>query len=111
MNDQVSLGSQPQYRPQAASAQIEPQMTASVQIGNANACTRNVSRSRPAAAGMRSPRLYGKRRLPASYPVRTSVITAMMNPTSRMPEAVAAALTWIFSQYELSAGASGPMGA
>src|SRR5258706_11772651 len=33
MNDQVSFGSQPQYRPHAASAQIAPQITARVQIG------------------------------------------------------------------------------
>ena len=39
MNDQVSLGSQPQYRPQAASAQIAPAMIAKVHSGNAKAMT------------------------------------------------------------------------
>src|SRR5204862_547667 len=70
MNDQVSFGSQPQYRPQAASAQMAPQMMARVQIGNANAWIRNASRSSVSAAGMRSPTGYGKRRLPQSYPAR-----------------------------------------
>src|SRR5690349_12406935 len=108
MNAHVSFGSQPQYRPQAASAQIAPQMMANVQIGNAKACSRKVSRSNPSAAGSRSPSVYGKRDLPASYPVRTNVSAAATKPTSRIPEAVIAAVTWIFSQYELSAGTSGP---
>src|SRR5215469_17406755 len=94
MNDQVSLGSQPQYRPQADSAQIAPQMIAKVQIGNANACSRKVSRSNPSAAGSRSPSEYGKRLDPASYPVRMSVSAAATKPTIRMPDAVIAAVTW-----------------
>ena len=51
MNDQVSLGSQPQYRPQAASAQIAPAMIAKVQIGNANAITAYAARSSDGAGG------------------------------------------------------------
>src|SRR5262249_21181399 len=108
MNDQVSLGSQLQYWVHASRAQIAPQMMANVQIGNANACTRNVSRSSPCPPGSFSPSEYGKRRLPLSNPVRISVIAAAMNPTSRIPDATEAAVTWIFNQYELSAGISGP---
>src|SRR4051794_4203902 len=107
MNDQVSLGSQLQYWVHASRAQMAPQMMANVQIGNANACTRKVSRSRPCASGSFSPNVYGKRRLPSSYPVRIRVRAAVMNPTSRIPDATEAAVTWIFSQYELSAGISG----
>src|SRR5215211_4775916 len=110
MNDQVSLGSQLQYWVHASRAQIAPQMIAKVQIGNANACTRNVRRSRPSASGNRRPSEYGKRRLPSSHPIRTSVSAAATNPTSRIPDATDAAVTWIFSQYELSAGSSGPAG-
>ena len=67
MNAQTSLGSQPQYRPHAASAQIGPAISApNVQIGNANACRRKVSRSREGAAGMRAARPYGNLRLPLS---------------------------------------------
>ena len=68
MNDQVSLGSQPQYRPQAASAQIAPQITASVQIGKANACSRKVSRSSVSAAGRLRPIGYGNRPLAPVVP-------------------------------------------
>src|SRR5256885_10369125 len=107
MKDHVSFGSQPQYRPQAASAQIAPQITAKVQIGKANACTRKVVRSRPSAAGSRSPREYGKERFPSSYPARTRVIAAATKPTRNVPDAVIAAVTWIFNQYELSAGCNG----
>src|SRR5215467_9684891 len=107
MNDQTSLGSQPQYRPQADSAQIAPQMMANVQIGKANLCSRKVSRSRPSLSGSRPPTLYGKRRLPCSYPCRTRNMKAGTTATSSRPDAVAAAVTWIFSQYELSAGTSG----
>src|SRR6266545_3379792 len=107
MKDHVSLGSQPQYRPQAASAQIAPQITANVQIGNASAWIRKVVRSRPSASGSRPPSVYGNRTLPSSYPVRTRVSAAATNPTRKIPDAVTAAVTWIFSQYELSAGTSG----
>src|SRR2546430_13540910 len=107
MNDQVSLGSQPQYRPHAASAQIAPQITANVQIGKANAWIRNVIRSSASAAGIRAPSGYGNRIFPSSYPVRISVIAAAANPTRNVPDAMIAAVTWIFSQYELSAGTSG----
>src|SRR5207248_10977735 len=107
MNDQVSFGSQPQYRPHAASAQMAPQITAKVQIGKANAWTRKVVRSRASAGGSRSPREYGKDRFPSSYPVRIRVIAAATKPTRKVPEAVIAAVTWIFNQYELSAGWSG----
>ena len=40
MNAQVSVGSQPQYRPHAWSAQIAPAMMPNVQIGNANITVR-----------------------------------------------------------------------
>src|SRR5712691_2891430 len=55
MNDHVSFGSQPQYRPHASCAQIAPAITANVQIGNANAITRYAIRSSVAAVG-RNPR-------------------------------------------------------
>src|SRR2546429_8562129 len=101
--DQTSLGSQPQYRPHAASAQMAPQMMAKVQIGKASACTRKVTRSSVSAAGSRSPREYGKRVFPSSYPVRTRGIAAATKPTRKMPDAVIAAVTGIFSQYEVRA--------
>ena len=40
MKAQVSTGSQPQYRPQAWSAQIAPQMMPNVQIGKPNTTVR-----------------------------------------------------------------------
>src|SRR3954452_15355607 len=107
MKAHTSLGSQPQYRLQADSAQMAPQMMANVQIGKVNACSRKVSRSRAAASPSLAPREYGKRRLPWSYPVLTRNSAAGTNPTRNRPEADAAAVTWIFSQYELSAGTSG----
>ena len=51
MNAQVSFGSQPQYRPHAASAQMAPQMIATVYSGKENATTRYAALSRVAAAG------------------------------------------------------------
>src|SRR4051812_44812390 len=107
MKAHTSLGSQPQYRPQADSAQMAPQMTAKVQIGNVNACSRNVRRSRAAASPSLPPREYGNRRLPRSYPLLTRNSAAGTKPTRNRPDAEAAAVTWIFSQYELSAGTSG----
>src|SRR5687767_4933920 len=54
MKAQTSLGSQPQYRPQAYCAQIGPAMSAAnVQIGNANACTRYATWSMAADDAMR----------------------------------------------------------
>src|SRR5262249_23930529 len=58
--------------------------------------------------GSFSPSEYGKRRLPPSNPVRISVIAAVTNPTSRIPDATEGAGTWIFNQYEVSAGTHGP---
>src|SRR5437667_8124683 len=106
MNDQVSFGSHPQYRPHAASAQMAPQITANVQIGKANAWIRKVIRSSASAAGIRAPRGYGNRVFPASYPLRTSVIAAAANPTMNVPDAMIAAMTRILSQYELDASTS-----
>src|SRR4028119_918913 len=54
MNAHVSLGSQPQKRPQALSAQIAPAMTAKVQIGKPKTAVRWATRSRPAADGTRA---------------------------------------------------------
>lgn len=45
---------------------IDTLVMANVQIGNANACMRKASRSRPSAAGRRYPSGYGKRVRPAS---------------------------------------------
>src|SRR2546423_15189367 len=101
MKDQVSFGSQPQSRPHAASAQIAPQITAKVQIGKANACTRRVVRSRPSAGGSRYPRDHGKDRFPSPYPVRIRVIAAATKPTRKEPGAGIAAVSGVFSQYEL----------
>src|ERR687896_472725 len=53
MNAQVSLGSQPQYRPQALSAQMAPAMTAKVQIGKPKTAVRWATRSRVTAPGSR----------------------------------------------------------
>ncbi len=61
MNDQVSLGSQPQYRPQADSAQMAPAMIAKVQIGKAKAITAYVTRSSAGADGSAGPIDSGKR--------------------------------------------------
>src|SRR5262245_3348866 len=104
MNAQVSFGSQPQYRPHAASAQIAPAITAKVQMGKAKACSRKVSRSSASAFGTRGPKLYGKLRLPCSYPARIRNIAPATNPTRKVPEARTAAVTCTFSQYEFSAG-------
>src|SRR3954453_18205876 len=54
MKAQVSLGSQPQNRPQALSAQIAPAMTAKVQIGKPKTAGRWATRSSAAAGGSRS---------------------------------------------------------
>ena len=51
MNDHVSFGSQPQYRPQVCCAQIAPQITPKVQIGNPNWMKRYASRSSVAEGG------------------------------------------------------------
>ena len=40
MNETVSLGSQPQYRPQASSAQIAPKITPNPNTGNAKIVVR-----------------------------------------------------------------------
>src|SRR6476659_2650756 len=61
MNDQVSLGSQPQYRPHAASAQIAPAMIAKVQTGKAKAITTYAARSSAPAAGSDRPSDTGNR--------------------------------------------------
>src|SRR5690606_3080415 len=63
--DQVSLGSQPQGRPQAASAQIAPATTVRVHPTNATALSRYAKRSRlsePGSWAMRRPaKLDGRR--------------------------------------------------
>src|SRR5437867_3185360 len=99
MKSQVSLGSQPQYRPQAASAQIAPEIPANVQIGNANTWIRNVRRSRTSEAGIRAPRDTGKLRLPVrSQRRRIRNIAAGTKPTMNTPEEIEAAVTWMASQ-------------
>src|SRR4051794_16120379 len=107
MKDQTSFGSQFQYRPQADSAQMAPAMTPKVQIGKAKAWTRKVTRSRTSAWGRRSPREYGKLRLPVSWPMRMRCMAAATNPTRKMPDAIEAAPTWMTSQYECRAGTRG----
>src|SRR5690606_27144774 len=107
MNDHVSCGSQPQYRPHAASAQIAPAAIAKVQIGNAKACSRKASASSVSAAGSRRASEYGNLRLPFSYPARIKNRAAGTKPTSRVPDASTAAETWMTNQYEFSAGTSG----
>src|SRR5690606_16744935 len=110
MNAHTSLGSQPQYRPQDASAQIAPEMMANVQIGNANACSLKVSRSSPSAAGTRAPSGYGNRLFPSSWPARTRYIAAVTNPVRNAPNATTAEPTWMKNQYESSGALSGPTG-
>ena len=51
MNDQVSFGSQPQYRPQVCCAQIAPQITPNVQMGNPNRMNLYASASSVADGG------------------------------------------------------------
>src|SRR4028119_2053729 len=51
MNAQVSLGSQPQYRPQALSAQMAPAMTAKVQSGGPQTAGRRAPGSSAPAGG------------------------------------------------------------
>src|SRR4029453_15957644 len=104
----ASLGSQAQYRPQDASAQIGPAISApNVQIGNANACSLNVSRSSTPASGARRPSEYGNDRLPASYPLRIRYSTAGTTPTRKMPDEITTAATCTTNQAESSAGTSG----
>src|SRR3954469_23989004 len=106
-NDQVSFGSQPQYRPHAASAHTAPAMTAKVHTGNAKALTRSAARSSAAADGSREGR-SGKRR---SRHSRHRYSAVMTKPTMKMPDADIAPTTWILIQYEFSAGTSGAAGA
>src|SRR3954465_12144435 len=53
MKAHVSFGSQPQNRPQAASAQMAPAMTAKVQIGKPKTAVRCATRSSAPAPGSR----------------------------------------------------------
>src|SRR4051812_39614142 len=107
MNDQVSFGSQPQYRPHAASAHTAPAITAKVHTGKANAFTRYATRSSAAADGRRDGR-SGWRRSTASRHRNSAVTT---KPSMKMPDDVMAPTTWILIQYEFSAGTSGAAGA
>src|SRR4051794_26620339 len=104
MNAQTSFGSQPQYRPQDASAQIGPAISApNVNSGNAKACIRNASRSNAGAAGTCRPNVYGNLRFPWSYPSRTRNIAAGTAPIRKMPEARMIVETWMMNQYEFRA--------
>src|SRR4051812_46720798 len=111
MNAHTSLGSQPQYRPHDASAHNGPAISApNVNSGNANACSRKVSRSRVAAGGTDRPNVYGKRRRPRSYPSRTRNRAAGTEPSRKMPDEMITVETWMTNQYDFSAGTSGPTG-
>src|ERR1700733_7473055 len=113
MNDQVSLGSQPQYRPHAWSAQMAPAMTPNVQIGKPKTTARYVSLSSCDADGTRSSSALGSA-LPAATRFRYRSVTRYMMPstaaTKKMPVARVIAVTWIDSQYDCRAGTSGPAG-
>src|SRR5213078_2597705 len=113
MNDQVSLGSQPQYRPQAASAHIAPAAMAKVHTGKPKATVRYATWSRIPDSGSREPRLAGNRTevtpaaISRSYRSRIRYSTVATKLTRKMPVAVIAAVTWMASQYDRSAGTSG----
>src|SRR6266545_3259327 len=72
MNAQVSLGSQPQYRPQAASAHIAPAAMPNVHTGNPKATVRYATWSSSRDSGSREPRLTGNRIVPAPAGTRRS---------------------------------------
>src|SRR3954453_361012 len=113
MNAQVSLGSQPQNRPQALSAQIAPAMTANVQIGKPKTAVRCATRSRTAAAG--SPSTTYAPEPPARAPAvtlasnreRSRYSTLAMPLTKQIPKPRIAVVTWIASQYDRNAATSG----
>src|SRR6266540_2833825 len=113
MNAQVSLGSQPQYRPQAASAHIAPAAMPNVHTGNPKATVRYATWSSSRDSGSREPRLTGNRIVPApaatrrSYRSRIRYSTEATKLTRKVPVAVIAAVTWMASQYDRSAGTSG----
>src|SRR3954447_2305807 len=108
MNAQVSLGSQPQYRPHAASAQIAPQMIATVYSGKANATMRYATLSSVSAAGNRDARLASRpARADRSYELFTRNSTVRTADVINAPSAIDTSVTWIASQYDCSAGTSG----
>src|SRR3954451_23605088 len=114
MKAQVSLGSQPQNRPQALSAQIAPAMTANVQIGKPNTAVRWAARSSAAAAGSRS--TIREPDVPpeppaatfASYRVRTRYRMLATPLTKKIPQPRIAVVTWMPSQYDRNAATTGP---
>src|SRR5580765_5626071 len=109
MNAQVSFGSQPQYRPHAASAQIAPQMTAIVYSGKANATTRYAPLSNASAAGRRdaSRARPGCLNSTRSWRDFTRYSTVRTAEVISAPSATATRVTWMASQYDCSAGTSG----
>src|SRR5690606_37669595 len=109
MNDTVSLGSHPQYRPHASSAQIAPKITPNPNTGNAKIVARYATRSRVWASGSRST-IRAHRPSPATWPNRDIFTTNRMlaTPAARnTPEPRLTTDTWIGSQYDCSAGITG----
>src|SRR4051812_40739954 len=114
MNAQVSLGSQPQNRPQAASAQMAPAITANVQMGKPKTAVRWATRSSAAAVGSfaTTPDSAGAPSATrASYRERTRYMTLAIPLTKKIPNPMIAVVTWMASQYDRSAATSGPASA
>src|SRR5690554_1595266 len=105
MNVHTSLVSQPQYRPQARSAQMEPAMRVNVQNTNPTTLTKYTRFSSFRASGS----VFNSAGdfLPASHLACSS--WAMDSPAPMAKNAVPseATKTWMISQYESSAGGSG----
>src|SRR5258708_37398096 len=98
MKDQVSLGSQPQYRPQAFSAQIAPAITAKVHSGKMNAMTRYAVRSSVPEEGTRSSGPLSRPSLPSSALALSTDSTEATVATSNAPAEITAAVTGDYSR-------------
>src|SRR6266567_139487 len=98
MKDQVSFGSQPQYRPQAFSAQIAPAITAKVHSGKMNAMTRYAVRSSVPEDGTRSSGPLSHGSLPSSALDLSKYRTVATVATPNAPVEITAAVTWMYSQ-------------
>src|SRR5699024_9559183 len=108
MNETVSLGSQPQKRPQALSAQTAPRMMPTLKIGNAITAVRYARRSRVSAFGSGRARPAAQ---PFSSPcgchTRIRCRTEATPETRKTPEPSDTIDTWIGNQNDCSAGTTG----
>ena len=108
--DQTSLGSQFQYLPQAASAQMAPAITVKVHSGNATTCSRYAERSRSTEVGRASMNRPRRGSFPAarccSRRSCTNCSTEVEKPRVNRADDTNATDTWMTSQKLCSAGTS-----